>query len=94
MKGVRFYVDANVEGDDVPTRWFTSTQGNGIAVFFESVNHDGSMECVGALTSGDGDGPYAGTSVYPEYLANFCKRVTEEEAQERFPELYKRVDMC
>ena len=89
MKGVRFYQDEN--GCGIKFRgWKKSFPNgfNGLAVLHENRCHDGSVEAVAALETGKGDGVYCSTAVAYEYLEKNCRRISEKEARELFPNLF------
>jgi len=96
MKGVRFYQDEN--GCGIKMRGWKKLfpKGfNGLAVFHEQTfwsNNAFMVEARGAVLAGAGDGPYCGTSAQYEYIQKNCRRISEKEARELFPNLVAEIE--
>ena len=89
MKGVRFYQDHNGQGIKMHGWKKLFPKGfNGLAVLYENRCPDGSLEAMGAVMAGAGDGAYGSTSVAPSYLDKNCRRIGEKEARKLFPNLF------
>jgi len=91
MKHVRFYIDSGPYA-----KWTVKAKDNyqGLALLYENVCPDGSMECVSGVTFApvSGDGPYCSGAVCRLYIQEHCRRISESKARKMFPNLMKRMD--
>ncbi|KKL91923.1 hypothetical protein LCGC14_1889840 [marine sediment metagenome] len=97
MKGIRFYRDGNGarirsgRGNWAPKDFPDGCQG--LAIFPDTWQaRNGHVDGVASLWATPGDGPYAGTAVHPDYLTENCRRISESQAREMFPNLVKRLE--
>lgn len=96
MKGFKFYLEyeTSTEKHKATRKALGNHNGNVIAVmdgsgFFGSMGY--CYECLGSVLYCR-NSPVATTSVTPDYLSDRCKRISEAQAREIHPELFKRLD--
>lgn len=97
MKGVGFYLEYpnNVEKRKATRKSLGNHSGNVVAVFDGTVFYTSgcvAVECISAVFFVE-NSPVCNGSVATEYLDQRCKYISERQAREIHPELFKVLDM-
>jgi len=89
MEGIRFYEDYQTARDKNKKN---PESRNGLLVMTSLQRADGSFDAIASVFERGGDGPYTSTAVDYGYLSKCCRRISEDEARELFPELMTWVE--
>ena len=89
MEGIRFYEDYQTAKDKSKQN---QSACSGLLVVTSPQRPDGLYDAIASVFGHGGDGPYASTAVDAGYLSKCCRRISEHQAREQFPELVTWVD--